>query len=149
MYNDIEQAKVNTGPKPKKSCCLPLSRLRTIHLCYVYGLCLPLWTYLLTDKWVTVQKHLRTSLGTPLCILFRFFLTYCHFLTLLGVCTVHGTLLTEGSASISALDLCMVQETSMADGSASKVLQTCVQYMEMPLVDGRRTICVAQPYRRS
>ena len=22
--------------------------------CYIYGLCLPLWTYLLTDKWVTV-----------------------------------------------------------------------------------------------
>ena len=79
--------------------------------CYVYGLCLPLQTYLLTDKWVTVRKHLRTSLGTPLCILFRFFLTYCHFLMLLEVCTVHGTLLTEGSASTSALDSCTVTAT--------------------------------------
>ena len=53
---------------------------------------------------------------------------------------VHGTLLTEGSTSTSALDSCMVQETSMADGSASEVLQTCVQYMKIPLIDGRRTI---------
>ena len=97
-------------------------------LCYVYGLCLPLQTYLWTDKWVTVWKRLRTSLGTPLCILFRFLLTYWHFLTLLGRCTVHGTLLTEGSASVSALDSCIVQETSMADGSASEALQTCVLY---------------------
>ena len=59
---------------------------------------------------------------------------------LLGVCTVHGTLLTEGSTSISALDSCTVQETSMADGSTSEALQTCVQYMEMPLVDRRHTI---------
>ena len=44
--------------------------------CYVYRLHLPLQTYLLTDKWVTVQKCLRTSLGTPLCILFHFLLTY-------------------------------------------------------------------------
>ena len=96
--------------------------------CYVYGLCLPLWTYLWTDKWVTVWKRLRTSLGTPLCILFRLLLTYWHFLMLLGMCTVHRTLLTEGSVSASTLDSCMVQETSMADGSASKVLQTCVLY---------------------
>ena len=41
---------------------------------------------------------------------------------------VHGTLLTEGSASVSTLDSCMVQETSMADGSTSEVLQTCVLY---------------------
>ena len=41
---------------------------------------------------------------------------------------VHGTLLTERSASASALDSCMVQETSMADGSASEALQTCVLY---------------------
>ena len=53
---------------------------------------------------------------------------------------VHGTLLTEGSTSTSALDSCTVQETSMADESASEVLQTCVQYMEIPLVDGRCTI---------
>jgi hypothetical protein len=37
---------------------------------------------------------------------------------------VHGTLLTEGSASESALDSCMVQETPMADESASEALQT-------------------------
>ena len=43
---------------------------------------------------------------------------------------VHRILLTEGSASESALDSCMVQETSMADGSASEALQTCVLYME-------------------
>ena len=64
---------------------------------------------------------------------------------------VHGTLLTEGSASTSALDSCMVQETSMADGSASEALQTCVQYMEIPLVDGRHTIhsvlYMATPHR--
>ena len=59
---------------------------------------------------------------------------------LLGVCMVHGTLLTEGSTSINALDLCMVQEMSMTDESASEALQTCVQCMEMPLVDGRHTI---------
>ena len=53
---------------------------------------------------------------------------------------VHRTLLTEGSASASALDSCTVQETSMADGSASEALQGCVQYMETPLVDGRHTI---------
>ena len=47
---------------------------------------------------------------------------------LLGMCMVHRTLLTEGSASASALDSCMVQETSMADGSASEVLQTCALY---------------------
>ena len=51
-----------------------------------------------------------------------------YFLTLLGRCTVHRTLLTKGSASASTLDSCMVQETSMADGSTSKVLQTCVLY---------------------
>ena len=51
---------------------------------------------------------------------------------LLGVCTVHGTLLTEGSASTSTLDLCTVQETSMADGSTSEVLQTCVLYITTP-----------------
>ena len=98
--------------------------------CYVYRLCLPLWTYLLTDKWVTVQKHLRTSLGTPLCILFRLLLTYWYFLTLLGRCTVHGTPLTEGSASTSTLDSCTVQETSMTDGSASEALQAvyCTVY---------------------
>ena len=28
----------------------------------------------------------------------------------------------------------------MADGSASEALQTCVQYMEIPLVDRRHTI---------
>ena len=54
---------------------------------------------------------------------------------LLGMCMVHGTLLTEGSTSASALDSCTVQETSMADGSTSEVLQTCilysVLYMEM------------------
>ena len=44
--------------------------------CYIYRLCLPLWTYLLADKWLIVRKHLRTSLGTPLCILFRLLLTY-------------------------------------------------------------------------
>ena len=44
------------------------------------------------------------------------------------MCMVHGTLLTEGSASASALDSCTVQETSMADGSASEALQTCVLY---------------------
>jgi hypothetical protein len=119
--------------------------------CYIYGLCLPLWTYLLTDKWVTVWKHLGTSLGTPLCILFRLFLTHWHLLTLLGVCTVNRTLLTEGSASTSALDSCMVQEISMADESTSEVLQTCVQYMEIPLVDGRHTIYsvlyMATPHR--
>ena len=53
---------------------------------------------------------------------------------------VHGTLLTEGSVSTNTLDSCTVQETSMADGSTSKVLQTCVQYMEIPLVEGRCTI---------
>jgi hypothetical protein len=53
---------------------------------------------------------------------------------------VHGTLLTEGSTSTSTFDSCTVQETSMADGSTSEVLQTCVQYMEIPLIDGRRTI---------
>ena len=114
---------------------------------YVYLL----WTYLLIDKWVTVQKHLRTNMGTPLCILFRFFLTYCHFLMLLGVCMVHGTLLTERSASISTLDSCTVQETPMVDGSASEVLQICVQYMEIPLVNGRHTIhsvlYMAMPHR--
>ena len=70
---------------------------------------------------------------------------------LLGVCTVHGTLLTEGSTSTGALDSCTVQETSMADGSASEALQTCVQYMEIPLVDGRRNIhsvlYMAMPHR--
>ena len=54
---------------------------------------------------------------------------------LLGMCTVHRTLLTERSASASALDSCTVQETSVADGSASEVLQThvlySVLYMEM------------------
>jgi hypothetical protein len=64
---------------------------------------------------------------------------------------VHGTLLTEGSASTSPLDSCMVQETSMADGSTSEVLQTCVQYMEIPLVNGIRTIhsglYIATPHR--
>ena len=44
--------------------------------CYIYGLCLPLWTYLLADKWLIVRKCLRTSLGTPLCMIFRFLLTY-------------------------------------------------------------------------
>jgi hypothetical protein len=67
------------------------------------------------------------------------------------VCTVHGTLLTEGSTSTSALDSCMVQETSMVDGSTSEALQTCVQYMEILLVDGRRTIhsvlYMATPHR--
>ena len=109
--------------------------VRALRVCYIYGLCLPLRTYLLADKWLIVQKCLRTSLGTPLCILFCFLLTYWHFLMLLGRCTVHGTLLTEGSASESTLDSCTVQETSMADGSASEVLQTCglysVWYMEM------------------
>ena len=70
---------------------------------------------------------------------------------LLGVCMVHGTLLTEGSASTSALDSRTVQETSTADGSTSEVLQTCVQYIEIPLVDGRRTIhsvlYMAMPHR--
>ena len=102
---------------------------------YVYHL----WTYLLTASLNIIQKHLRTSLGTPLYILFHFSLTYCHFLMLLEVCTVHGTLLAEGNASTSALDSCTVQETSMADISTSEVLQTCVQYMKMPLVDGRCT----------
>ena len=37
--------------------------------CYVYRLCLPLQTYLLADKWLIVRKCLRTSLGTPLCML--------------------------------------------------------------------------------
>ena len=64
---------------------------------------------------------------------------------------VHGTLLTKRSTSTSALDSCTIQETSMADGSASKALQTCVQYMKMPLVDGRCTIhsvlYMATPYR--
>ena len=64
---------------------------------------------------------------------------------------VHRTLLTEGSASTSALDSCTVQETSMADGSTSQALQTCVQYMEIPLVDGRCTIhsvlYMAMPHR--
>ena len=41
---------------------------------------------------------------------------------------VHGTLLTEGSTSTSALDSCTVQEISMVDGSASEALQTCVLY---------------------
>ena len=50
------------------------------------------------------------------------------------VCTTHRTLLTEESASASALDLCTVQETSMADGSASKALQTCVQYRGLYMV---------------
>ena len=95
---------------------------------YVYRLCLPLQTYLLADKWLIVRKHLRISLGTPLCMIFRFLLTYWHFLTLLERCMVHGTLLTEGSASASTLDSCMVQETSMADGSTSEALQTCVLY---------------------
>ena len=53
---------------------------------------------------------------------------------------VHRTLLTEGSTSTSTLDSCMVQETSMADVGTSEALQTCVQYMEIPLVDGRHTI---------
>ena len=70
---------------------------------------------------------------------------------LLGRCTVHGTLLTEGSTSASALDSCMVQETSMVDGSTSEALQACVQYMEIALVDGRRTIhsvlYMATPHR--
>ena len=52
---------------------------------------------------------------------------------------VHGTLLIKESASTSTLDSCMVQETSMVDGSTFKVLHTCMQYMEMPLVDGRHT----------
>ena len=120
-------------------------------LCYVYRLCLPLQTYLWTDKWVTVWKCFRTSLGTPLCILFHFLLTYWHFLMLLGRCTVHRTLLTEGSTSTSALDSCMVQETAMTDGSASEALQACVQYMEIPLVDWRHTIhsvlYMAMPHR--
>ena len=64
---------------------------------------------------------------------------------------VHGTLLTEGSTSASTLDSCTVQETSMADGSASEALQACVQYMEIPLADGRRTIhsvlYMATPHR--
>ena len=64
---------------------------------------------------------------------------------------VHRTLLTEGSASTSALDSCTVQKTSMADGSASEALQTCVQYMVIPLVDGRCTIhsvlYMATPHR--
>ena len=47
-----------------------------VQACYVYGLCLPLRTYLLADKWLVVRKRLRTSLGSPLCILFRFLLTY-------------------------------------------------------------------------
>ena len=38
----------------------------SITQCYIYGPCLPLQTYILTDKWVTVQKHLRTSLVLPL-----------------------------------------------------------------------------------
>ena len=67
------------------------------------------------------------------------FLTYCHFLMLLEACMVHGTLVSEGSASTSTLGSCMVQETPMADGSTSEALQTCVQYMETPLVDGRHT----------
>ena len=62
---------------------------------------------------------------------------------LLGMCTVHETLVAEGSTSTSTLDSCMVQETSTADGSASEALQTCVLYsvlyMETPLVDGRCT----------
>ena len=114
---------------------------------YVYCL----WTYLLPNYWITVWKRLRTSLGTPLCILFCLFLTYFHFIMLLGVCVVHRTLLTEGSASTSTQDSCMVQETSMADGSTSKVLQTCVQYMEIPLVNGRHNIhsvlYIAMPHR--
>ena len=105
-----------------------LGALSHVPQCYIYRLCLPLQTYLLTDKWLIVRKHLRTSLGTPLCILFRLLLTYLHFLMLLGMCTVHGTLLTEGSASASTLDSCTVQETSMADGSTSEALQTCVLY---------------------
>ena len=116
----------------KKQSSIALSSMEAKYIagahCYVYGLCLPLRTYLLTDKWVIVRKHLRTSLGTPLCILFRLLLTCWHFLMLLGMCTVHGTLLTEGSASAGALDSCMVQETSMADGSTSEALQTCVLY---------------------
>ena len=64
---------------------------------------------------------------------------------------VHRTFLTEGSTSTSALDSCTVQETSMADGSTSEALQTCVQYMEIPLVDGRHTIhsvlYMAMPHR--
>ena len=76
--------------------------------CYIYGLPLRLRTYLLADKWLIVRKHLRISLGTPLCILFRFLLTYWHFLTLLGRCTVHRTLLCEGSTSVSTLDSCTV-----------------------------------------
>ena len=79
------------------------------------------------------------------------FPTYYHFLMLLGMFTVHGTLLTEGSTSTSTLDSCTVQETSMADESAFEALQTCVQYMKMPLVDGRRTIhsllYMATPHR--
>ena len=64
---------------------------------------------------------------------------------------VHGTLLTEGSTSTSAPDSYTVQETSMIDGSASEALQTCVQYMEIPLVDGRCTVhsvlYMATPHR--
>ena len=64
---------------------------------------------------------------------------------------VHGTLLTEGSTSASALDSCTVKETSMADGSTSEALQACVQYMEIPLADGRCTIhsvlYMATPHR--
>ena len=41
---------------------------------------------------------------------------------LLGVYTVHRTLLIEESASTSALDSYTVQEMSMADGSTSEVL---------------------------
>ena len=55
----------------------PLGEPPDLHLhCYVYGLCLPLQTYLLVDKWLIVRKCLRTSLGTPLCISFHFLLTY-------------------------------------------------------------------------
>ena len=58
---------------------------------------------------------------------------------LLGGCTVHGTLLTEGSASVSTLDSCMVQETSMTDGSTSEVLQTCVLYSVLYMVTPHRS----------
>ena len=125
-------------------------RVDDMGACYVYGLCLPLRTYLLTDKWVTVQKHLRTSLGTPLCILFRFLLTYCHFLTLLGRCTVHRTPLTEGSASASTLDSCTVQETLMADGSASEALQAVYCTWRRPWLMGdvlHSVLYMATPHR--
>ena len=52
---------------------------------------------------------------------------------------VHGTLLTEGSASEGALDSCMVQETPMADESASEALQTCVLYSVLYMATPHRS----------